>query len=117
MIDPNRDFPYDTDYDICMKGAASRIMDMVYRKWKIDLTITVHQGGDEIAWAWGAPSRNGLAPKDKDIYEVWGKAMKEAGGSNTRIGMKTIKTGDMNTLIYPAKGSFEDWAYAASWDH
>lgn len=46
MIDPNRDFPYDTDPNTCMRGAASRIMDRIYRHWKIDLTITIHQGGD-----------------------------------------------------------------------
>ena len=30
--------------------------------------------------------------------------------------MNRIKTGQMNNILYSAEGTFDDWAYAGSWD-
>jgi predicted deacylase len=54
-IDPNRDFPFESNEKTCMLGVTSRIIDYIYRRWKIDLTLTIHQGGEEIGWNWGSP--------------------------------------------------------------
>jgi len=29
--------------------------------------------------------------------------------------MEQFNIGTMNEVVYPVKGAFEDWAYAASW--
>lgn len=42
--------------------------------------------------------------------------LKFYGGKNSRINMKEFKIGTMTESIYPAEGTFDDWAYAASWD-
>lgn len=42
--------------------------------------------------------------------------MAKAGGYNPTINMSKIRTGSMNDIIYSATGSFEDWAYGASWE-
>lgn len=105
-IDPNRDFPFDSDSDSCMRGVASRLMDYVYRKWKIDMSITIHQGGDEIAWNWGNPSFVNQVSVDSDIYTDIGRQLQRKAGSNRLYGMKELRVGSMNSIIYPASGSF-----------
>ena len=52
MIDLNRDYPIDNNQN-CYRGTSTRIIDKLFRKYKIDLTINLHNGGDEIAWNWG----------------------------------------------------------------
>lgn len=32
------------------------------------------------------------------------------------MGTSIYKLGQMNQIIYPAEGTFDDWAYAGSWD-
>ena len=56
-IDANRDFPFDTQSDSCLRGVTSRLMDYIYRRWSIDMTITLHQGGEEIGWNWAQRCR------------------------------------------------------------
>jgi hypothetical protein len=41
--------------------------------------------------------------------------LKFYGGSNQIIKMSEFKIGTMNEVIYPASGTFDDWAYAGSW--
>lgn len=38
--------------------------------------------------------------------------MKRAGGENKELGMQPFKVGTMTEVIYPANGTFDDWAYA-----
>jgi hypothetical protein len=37
------------------------------------------------------------------------------GGSNKKINMQQFKVGTMTEVVYPMMGTFDDWAYAASW--
>jgi len=114
-VDPNRDFPFDVSSDNCMVGITSRLMDFIYRNWKIDMSITIHQGGQEIAWNWGNPSYERSLTEDSKILAEIGNQLQIQAGSNPSVGMKQLINGTMNEIIYPVSGSFEDWAYAASW--
>ena len=51
-----------------MHTATSRLLDKVYRRWKIDLTVTIHQGGDELAWSWGTRVHLREKSADESIY-------------------------------------------------
>lgn len=51
-LDVNRDFPIDGNSK-CYEGTSTRIIDKIFRKYKIDLTINLHNGADEIGWNWG----------------------------------------------------------------
>lgn len=98
-----------------MKSATTRIIDLVYRRFKIDLTVTIHQGGEELAYNWGTRLHKGETTSDEVIY----KDIAEGVIRHLKTGMfgiNKIETGQMNDIVYSAEGSFEDWAYAASWD-
>jgi len=41
--------------------------------------------------------------------------LKFYGGYNKKANINSFKTGTMDEIIYPASGTFDDWAYAASW--
>lgn len=51
-LDPNRDFPIE-QYTKCYQTTSSLIIDHIYRKYHIDLTLALHNGKSEIAWNWG----------------------------------------------------------------
>ena len=87
-VDPNRDFPFDSDSNSCMRGVASRLMDYIYRRWNIDMSITVHQGGEEVAWNWGNPSFVNQNLADSDIYSDIGKQLQLKAGFNHLHGMR-----------------------------
>ena len=38
--------------------------------------------------------------------------MRKAGGENKELGIKAFRVGTMDEVIYPARGSLDDWAYA-----
>jgi predicted deacylase len=42
-VDPNRDFPIE-QYNKCYQSSSSLIIDRIYRKYHIDLTLTLHNG-------------------------------------------------------------------------
>lgn len=37
------------------------------------------------------------------------------GGSNQRMKINPFDIGTMDKVVYPAQGTFDDWAYAGSW--
>jgi len=40
--------------------------------------------------------------------------MKRVAGSNSALQMHPFKVGTMDEVIYPATGTLDDWAYAAT---
>lgn len=42
-LDPNRDFPIE-QYTFCYQTTSSLIIDHIYRKYHIDLTLALHNG-------------------------------------------------------------------------
>lgn len=51
-IDPNRDFPIDGN-TLCYQTSATNILDMLFRKYRFDLTVILHNGGTQIGFNWG----------------------------------------------------------------
>ena len=51
-VDPNRDYPIDGNNQ-CYQTTATRIVDMLFRKYKFDLAVTLHNGGQQIGFNWG----------------------------------------------------------------
>jgi predicted deacylase len=53
-IDVNRDFPIDGNKQ-CYCTTATHILDMLFRKYRFDLTVALHNGGSgaEISYNWG----------------------------------------------------------------
>jgi hypothetical protein len=39
--------------------------------------------------------------------------LKREGGESKKLGLMAFKTGTMDEVVYPATGTFDDWAYAA----
>ena len=50
--DPNRDFPVDKNTD-CYTTNAALVIDYLFRTYSFDLTLMLHQGGNEIGFNWG----------------------------------------------------------------
>lgn len=44
-LDPNRDFPIDSNND-CYAASSTLILDHIFRSYSIDLTVTLHAGGN-----------------------------------------------------------------------
>lgn len=44
-LDLNRDYPIDKNMK-CYEGSSTRIIDHLFRSYKIDLTVNLHNGGD-----------------------------------------------------------------------
>ena len=43
-IDANRDYPIDNNKK-CYRVSSTRIIDQIFRKYQIDLTVNLHNGG------------------------------------------------------------------------
>lgn len=41
--------------------------------------------------------------------------LKLYGGYNERMRIEPFEIGTMDRVVYPAEGTFDDWAYAGSW--
>lgn len=114
-VDPNRDFPIE-QYTRCYQASSSVIIDHIFRKYHIDLTLALHNGQSEIAWNWGTlRERSESRTKDERIYRELGEWLRYVGGENRKIGMDGFRIGTMDEVVYPVEGGFEDWAYAAEW--
>ena len=81
-LDLNRDYPIDLNTK-CYRGSATRILDKIFREYKIDITVNLHNGGDQISWNWGT-KYNQKFPKTDDypIYSSIGAMLQFFGGFN-----------------------------------
>jgi predicted deacylase len=67
-IDPNRDYPIDGNTH-CYQTTATHIIDMLFRKYNIDLTIVLHNGGSQISFNWGTfANKDNSHTEEYDIY-------------------------------------------------
>jgi len=117
-IDPNRDFPYDSDAS-CMKTSAARAINEMYKHHLFQLAITFHSGMEAIAYEWG--SYNHFTSNHKSPYSPDDNAQVRLGQKMRLYADKFGSTqmyqqGRMNDIVYAVHGGMEDWAYAASWD-
>jgi len=124
-IDPNRDFPYNKENDVCFVTAAARVVNHLYRKYLIQAAITFHGGQRAIGYPWGAYNHIAKyvyrqpkaeeSPDDKIFADI-GKILSKEAGSNPTIPLKQYPVNKMTDIVYPVDGGMEDWAYAASWE-
>ena len=114
-IDPNRDFPYDQDPSNCLRTVCGRHLLSIFAHSLIQLSLTFHGGMTAIGYEWGAPSHNhgGVSPDHSAQKAIAASQSRHAGTFHGEI---IYPTGPMNTVVYPVKGGFEDWAYASTWD-
>lgn len=49
QVDPYKDFSY-SNLKKCFEGATSNILNSVYQRWDIGLTIHIRQGGQQVYW-------------------------------------------------------------------
>ncbi|KAL4460479.1 hypothetical protein ABPG74_000230 [Tetrahymena malaccensis] len=118
-IDINRDFPYDTSERECFQSVGARIINFIWKKYLFTAAITFHGGMTAIGWPWGSTnhmisrSKGEISP-DQNAFYTLGKRMSEIGGQYPNIPKYGYDI--LNDIVYPVKGSFEDWSYAASWE-
>ncbi len=99
--DPNRDYP-----DACYEGArynlkSTKLLSNYIKAKNIIGSITVHGYIGTFTFPWGTYALNTHSP-DHQRFQNW--ATEAAVHNNYKIGTHS-------DVIYPATGSFEDWAY------
>ena len=99
--DPNRDYP-----DACVdkenfKLESTRLIAEFVRNSSIVAAVTVHGYIGTFTFPWGMKTSDYETP-DHDLYMKWSKLAVKHNG---------YRVGTHGGLIYPATGSFEDWAY------
>jgi predicted deacylase len=113
-VDPNRDYPVDGN-SVCYRTTATRIIDMLFRKYRIDLTVALHNGGSssEVGFSWGTNTHNANShTEDYPILIDIAKMLQRQGGESRPLGLTKFRIGTMDEVVYPASGTFDDWAYA-----
>ncbi len=114
--DPNRDFSYDQNPKKCMNTITARSINELFWDHLFQMSMTYHGGIENITFEWGATSvPKGKVSPDDIAQRTIATAMAKFAGELYSSG-RSYQTGDMNSLLYPVYGGFEDWAYASSWE-
>jgi len=109
VVDPAEDFPYNIDNsESCMRTVAARTLNEIFRTHMFQFTLLFKEGDNEIHYSWGSQAY--LSPDDK-AYGYLAESLSHVVGGDT---MYPYGTGNSRT-IDPTM-SFQDWAYAASWE-
>jgi len=110
-FDPNRDFSYDQNPDLCMRTICGRTINEVWLESLFQLSLTFHGGIELIGWAWGStnrPIKQGRSPDDEGQKELT-HGIVDYGGNFQ--GSPKYRNGSINDgIIYAVKGGFEEWA-------
>jgi predicted deacylase len=110
-LDPNRDYPIDKNQE-CYRTTATHILDHLFRIYSFDLTVILHNGDSQISFPWGTFAH--IANSHTQDYSVMRAAAEMMQGEADPAKLQEFKVGTMSEVIYPASGTFDDWAYAAS---
>jgi hypothetical protein len=115
-IDPNRDFPYMKESQLCMQTITARSLNELWRSHLFQLAITYHGGMRAIAYEWGAPNHGKPfdASPDENAQKGIASIMSTYGGA---VQGQKVPAGRLNHIVYPVTGGMEDWGYAASWEN
>lgn len=128
-VDPSHDFPFELGSDSaeCMRTTASRAINEIFRDHMFQIALSFYSGGGAIGFAW----RNAKhAPPDRhtQLEIAKGLGYTASGGSliyepernpstlfeNSGALIDYVTATGSNEL-QGHEGSFEDWAYGASW--
>jgi carboxypeptidase T len=103
-FDPNRDYP-----GPCVSGASynlkstKALADFLEEK-NIQVSATLHTYSPAVVYPWGISTHDLSTPYDAPYIELVKAATVESG----------YQTGNNTEVLYPADGTFEDYAY---WKH
>jgi Zinc carboxypeptidase len=115
-IDPNRDFAYDQEPELCMQTIAARTLNEVFREHMFQMSLTFHGGIELIGYEWGNLDKIDSPISPDDVAQsLIAASYSQFGGGWTQS--PEYEYGPMNSILYPVYGGMEDWAYAASWDN
>ena len=103
-FDPNRDYtgPCKTGATFNLKSTKA-LSDFLEVK-KIQISATLHTYWPAVVYPWGISTQDLSTPYDAQYLELVKAATRESN----------YKTGNNTELLYPADGTFEDYAY---WKH
>ncbi|KAJ8902278.1 hypothetical protein NDN08_006685 [Rhodosorus marinus] len=118
-LDPNRDFAFDQDPDLCMRTVAGRTINELFLAHFYRILITFHGGANVIGYEWGDTAhcrsrRCTLAPDNLAMVKLANRMRDYAGKAGDYE--SEYKVGDMGSTVYPVNGGMEDWGYGASWN-
>jgi hypothetical protein len=121
-VDPNRDFPYNLGSgEECMVTMAARALNELWRDHLFQLGITFHAGTECVTYEWGG--YNHVMASGKSERSPDDRSQQQLAHIMTRFGGKFEESGDyypdgtMNDVVYSVNGSYEDFAYASSWEN
>lgn len=109
-VDPADDFPYNKESpEACMRSIASRTLNEIFQTHLFQVALTFKDGDDHIEYSWG--SQEYLSP-DAIVYNDFAGSLSNVVGGETMYPFAPSNVKSVNS-----KMSFQDWAYAASWEH
>ena len=121
-IDPNRDFPYQTES--CARSFAARSVMAVAVEYAPVLALTFHGGCRTIAYPWGStnhvqpgsPGKSSRSP-DHEMFESIARVLQRVTGPLKPGSTETYyPTGSMTDTVYAVDGGMEDWLYGAGFE-
>lgn len=118
-FDPNRDFPFDAGTSgRCLRTTTARILLRIFAEFEVVGTLTYHGGDNSVSYPWGnfAHEAQPRSPDHRGFAAV-AEILAASAGGVPKHGLAPYATGTLQDVVYNVHGGFEDWAYAASWDH
>ncbi len=115
-VDPNRDFPYDTDPSLTLQSMTAKVVNRVFSAaGNIQSGITFHAGISSITYPWGSPNHMGDVASDNTAMDQMALELRNISGKKDD-GTWNYEYGDMNHVVYPVTGGMEDWAYSLGFE-
>lgn len=104
MVDPNRDYTGPCKTDAAYKLKSTQALAQFIADKNIIISATLHTFSPVVVYPWGISTHDLSTP-----YDAQYKKLVEAATIESHY-----KTGNNTELLYPADGTFEDYAY---WKH
>jgi hypothetical protein len=119
-VDPEKDFPFMNED--CFNTSTAKLIDQLYRRQLIISTLVFKSGAEKISLGYPfgySKSNNPELVPDQIAYKQITSHLSESASSNKahpEWNVNKYEFGQLASLYGSAAGSFEDWAYAGSWE-
>lgn len=100
-FDPNRDYPGPCAGSSNFNLKSTKTLADFFAEKQIQISATLHTYFPAVVYPWGISTRDLSTPYDDQYKKLVDAATKESG----------YKTGNNTEVLYPADGTFEDYAY------
>jgi len=115
-VSPKRDFPFDkTNNTDCFKTITARGINELFRTHMFQISLSYHAGKLTAGYPWGSINYLHQSPPDYEAFDQIAEALSVYGG-HFKWNDKRYPTGQINDLLGPTGGRFEDWAYSGEWN-